>query len=346
MKKLFITGVVLCSAIILIGAQTGFAWIAYDGGCQNCHGTGFAALNTHGVPAHSASACTICHVISGDVPATSKCIVCHPAADPGVCPLIIAHPEPPQATCLGCHTALSGCSAPTTTTTVPTDCITIDPTSVTVNGVNDQTLDVIVTFTSPDVINIPPEELNELVINVDTTCAQYITINSSTINIGTAVTANLNITVQGDAPASECSIKVSDPTGVANPPLNCEASFTIISSPITTTTTVPITTTTIPQTDCTVTVTPSPAFLKLKSAFLRPVIRRIAIKGDGSNFEDYTAVSIEDIPIVIKLRTQNPEGLFALIVIPPRIFGRFEPGTKDVGVVTGSEFCSGTVEIE
>jgi hypothetical protein len=56
-------------------------------------------------------------------------------------------------------------------------------------------------------------------------------------------------------------------------------------------------------------------------------------------------VSIEDIPIVIPLRAQNPEGLFALMVIPPRIFG-FEPGTKDVGVVTGSEFCTGTVEIE
>jgi len=66
MKKLFITGVLLCSAIILIGAQTGFAWPTYDGGCQTCHGTGFAALNNHAVPAHAASACTICHVVSGD----------------------------------------------------------------------------------------------------------------------------------------------------------------------------------------------------------------------------------------------------------------------------------------
>ncbi len=47
MRKLFITGVLLCSAIILIGAQTGFAWNAYDGGCQTCHGTGFAALSNH-----------------------------------------------------------------------------------------------------------------------------------------------------------------------------------------------------------------------------------------------------------------------------------------------------------
>jgi hypothetical protein len=238
------------------------------------------------------------------------------------------------------------CAVTTTTTTVPEDCLTIDPTSVTVDGVNDETLDVVVTFTRTDVITIPPEELNELVIEVDTTCAQYITLNSSVINVNTTnVTATLNITVQGDAPASECSIKVSDPTGVATPPLNCTASFTIFSSP-TTTTTVPTTTTTVPETDCTVTVAPSPAFFRLKSALLRPVIRRIAITGDGSNFNRSTAVSIEDIPIVIPLRAQNPEGLIALIVIPPRIFGRFEPGEKEVGVVTGNEFCTGTVEIE
>jgi hypothetical protein len=75
------------------------------------------------------------------------------------------------------------------------------------------------------------------------------------------------------------------------------------------------------------------------------VIRRIAITGDGSNFTRSTAISIEDIPIVIRLRTQNPEGLYALMVIPPRLFG-FTPGEKEVGVVTGNEFCSGTVEIE
>jgi hypothetical protein len=215
-----------------------------------------------------------------------------------------------------------------------------------VDGVNDETLDVTVTFTRLDVINIPPDDLDKLVFDVDTTCAQYIVLNSSAVDVNTTnVTATLNITVQGDAPASECSIKVSDPESVATPPLNCTASFTIFSSP-TTTTTVPTTTTTVPETDCTVTVTPSPAFLKLKSALLRPVIRRIAITGDGSHFNHSTAVSIEDIPIVIVTRAQNPEGLFALMLIPPRIFGRFEPGEKEVGVVTGSEFCTGTVDIE
>jgi len=338
MRKLFITGVLLCSAIILIGAQTGFAWNAYDGGCQTCHGTGFAALNNHAVPAHAASACTICHVVSGDVPATSKCAGCHPAADPGLCPLITAHGNP--ASCLACHTTC----AVTTTTTVPADCITIDPTSVTVTG-EDETLDVAVTFTRTDILGATQEQIDKLVIEVDTTCAQYITINSSTVNIGaTEATADLNITVQGDAPESTCSIKISDPQSAFDPPLNCTASFTIFSSP-TTTTTVPTTTTTVPETECTVTVEPSPGFLKLKSALLRPVVRRIAIGSEDSNFTRYTAVSIQDIPIVIKLRTQSPGVLYALIVIPPKIFG-FEPGEKEVGVVTGSEFCTGTVDIE
>jgi hypothetical protein len=341
MRKLFITGVLLCSVIILIGAQTGFAWPLYDGGCMNCHGTGFAALNNHGVAAHAASACTICPVTTGAVPATSKCAGCHPAGDPGKCNLVNAAVHA-AASCTTCHA--TECAVTTTTTTVPEDCLTIEPDSVEVDGVNDETLDVVVTFTRTDIIELTPTEFDKLVIEVDTTCAQYITINSSTFNIGTAVTATLNITVQGDAPDSSCSIKVSDPEGIADPPLNCEASFTITQAP-TTTTTVPTTTTTVPQ-ECTVTVAPSPGFLKLKSALLRPVIRRIAIGSEDSNFENYTAVSIEDIPIVIKLRTQSPGVLYALIVIPPRIFGRFEPGEKEVGVVTGSEFCTGTVEIE
>jgi hypothetical protein len=230
---------------------------------------------------------------------------------------------------------------------VPEDCLTIAPDSVEVNGVDDETLDVVVTFTRTDILELTPTEFDKLVIEVDTTCAQYITLNGSpVINVNTTnVTATVNITVQGDAPASECSIVISDPEEVADPPLNCEASFSITQAP-TTTTTVPTTTTTVPETDCTVTVEPSPGFLNLKSGLLRPVIRRIAIGSEDSNFEDYTAVSFEDIPIVIKLRTQSPGVLYALIVIPPRIFGRFEPGEKEVGVVTGSEFCTGTVEIE
>jgi len=69
------------------------------------------------------------------------------------------------------------------------------------------------------------------------------------------------------------------------------------------------------------------------------------ITGENSNWDRTSAVSIEDIPIVIPLRKQ-PTKIYALIVIPSTLFGRFTPGEKEVGVVTGSEFCTGTVEIE
>jgi hypothetical protein len=38
--------------------------------------------------------------------------------------------------------------------------------------------------------------------------------------------------------------------------------------------------------------------------------------------------------------------MFALIVIPSTLFGRFTPGEKEVGVATGGEFCNGTVDIQ
>jgi hypothetical protein len=230
---------------------------------------------------------------------------------------------------------------------VPADCITIEPNAVEVSG-TDETLDVIVTFIRSDVIELTPTDLDKLVIDVDATCAQYITINSSTINIGaTEVTADLNITVQGTAPSSQCSIKVTDPEGVADPPLNCEATFTITQVPPTTTTTIPTTTTTtpttttIPEEECTVTVVST--ILPLRAGLL-PHVRRIVITGEGSNWDRTSAVSIEDIPIVIPLRVQ-PTKIYALIVIPSTLFGRFTPGEKEVGVATGAELCTGTVDI-
>jgi len=345
---LLITGVLLCSAIILIGAQTGFAWTTYEEGCQTCHGSGFSGLTPALHTIHTGQACTICHPgAGGNVPIPSaNCIVCHPIGNVGVCPLINAPAHAStQATCLGCHTAISGCQAPstttttaegTTTTTVPaTDCITIAPNSVTVSGTN-KTLDVTVTFTRTDIIGATQEQLDKLVIEVDTACAPYITINSSTVNIGTDnVTADLNITVQGDAPASTCSIKVSDPQSAFDPPLNCTATFTIFSSPTTTTTT-------IPQGECSVVAVDS--LLPLKAGLL-PRVRRISITGQNSNWNGTSAVSIEDIPILITLRAQNPEGLIALMVIPSTLTG-FQPGPKDIGVATGAEVCTGTVTIE
>jgi hypothetical protein len=247
--------------------------------------------------------------------------------------LITAHGNP--ASCLGCHTT---CAVTTTTTTVPEDCLTIEPTSVDAGA----TEDVVVTFTRLDVITIPQDDLEKLVIEVDTTCAQYITLNGSpVIDVNTTnVTATINITVQGDAPDSSCSIKVSDPEGIADPPLNCEASFSITQAP-TTTTTVPTTTTTIPEEECTVTVRST--FLPLNAGLL-PHVRRIEIIGEGSTWDRTSAVSIEDIRTVIPLRVQ-PTRIYALIVIPGTLFGRFTPGEKAVGVATGAELCTGTVEI-
>jgi hypothetical protein len=124
-------------------------------------------------------------------------------------------------------------------------CITIEPNSVTVSGA-DVDQDVVVTFTRTDITDVTQEQRDKLVIEVDDSCAQYITINSC---IGTdKITADVNITVKGTAPSSTCTIKVSDPQGAFDPPLNCEAPFTITQTQITTTIaptkTVPTTTTT------------------------------------------------------------------------------------------------------
>lgn len=330
MKKLFITGVLLCSAIILIGAQTGFAWTNVNQGClaEGCH----SATQLHGIPTHgfNTGGCANCH--EGGTPGknvlSSKCAGCHSGGE--ACPLI-ATPHGNPSSCLACHTdcatATTTTTAPTsTTTTVPADCITIEPNEVEVSG-TDKTLDVTVTFTRPDVINLPEEDLNKLVIEVDDSCAQYITVNSSTINIGeTAVTATANITVEGTAPSSQCSIKVSDPEGVADPPLNCEATFTITQKPIQ---------------ECSI-VSVQSTVLPLRAGLL-PAPRRIIIKGSGSNWDRTSVVSIEDINIIIPLRVQ-PTQINALIVIPSTLSG-FEPGTKEIAVTTGSEVCTGTVTI-
>ena len=80
-------------------------------------------------------------------------------------------------------------------------------------------------------------------------------------------------------------------------------------------------------------------------AGLLPHVRRIVITGENSNWDRTSAVSIEDIPIVIPLRVQ-PTNIYALMVIPSTLFGRFTPGEKTVGVATGAEVCTGTVIIQ
>jgi hypothetical protein len=123
MKKIITVCFILCAAIILVGAQTGFASPTYEGVCITCHGEGFSSpLHT----IHTGQACTICHPgTAGAIPIpSSNCIVCHPPANPGLCPLIndsragAAHGQ----TCLACHIDCN----PTTTCTY-----SISPTSKT-----------------------------------------------------------------------------------------------------------------------------------------------------------------------------------------------------------------------
>jgi plastocyanin len=103
------------------------------------------------------------------------------------------------------------------------------------------------------------------------------------------------------------------------------------------------TTTTVPAGECMIMSVKSTVF-PLRSGLL-PKVRRIVITGMNSNWDRSTAVSIEDIPIVIPLRVQ-PTKIDALIVIPSTLFGRFTPGEKEVGVATGADLCTGTVEIQ
>jgi hypothetical protein len=110
MKRNLLISVLLCSAIILIGAQTGFAWPTYEDGCQACHGSGFGTpLHT----IHTAQACTICHPgAAGALPIpTSNCLGCHTPNATNACPLIeTSHGNPPS--CLACHTDCTNSQPP------------------------------------------------------------------------------------------------------------------------------------------------------------------------------------------------------------------------------------------
>src|SRR5512137_2167834 len=79
------------------------------------------------------------------------------------------------------------------------------------------------------------------------------------------------------------------------------------------------------------------------NAGLLPHVRRIVITGENSNWDSSTAVSIEDIPVIIPLQVQ-PTKIIAFMVIPSTLTG-FMPGEKEVGVATGSELCNGRVYI-
>jgi hypothetical protein len=91
MNKTFITLALLCSAIILIGAQTGFAWTNVNQGClaSGCH----SAIQIHGVTAHGFSVgnCVVCHSgapAAGNVN-SSTCAGCHTPSATDACELIL-----------------------------------------------------------------------------------------------------------------------------------------------------------------------------------------------------------------------------------------------------------------
>jgi hypothetical protein len=263
--KTFLTSIFLiCAAILLVSPPAGFAYQNVNQGCLTCHPTA-AGTGLHTVAAHSS--CGTCH--TGGVPGqnvlSSACIVCHPrTGTKGLCPLIDApvHAST-KATCLGCHstdcapattttivtpttTSTAGELTPTTTTTTPepttttttapaTNCITIEPNEVTVDGILNKNVDITATFTRTDLIEqgITMADLETLIVSTDSACLNYITVNSSSVNyeIGnTQITATIPITVKGNAPTVQCKIVVEDPQKIATPPLNCEATFNIISA--------------------------------------------------------------------------------------------------------------------
>ena len=365
MQKILLTGALIFAAVLLTTAQVSFAYSTVEGGCLTCH-TNFAngAGTGHSEHASASVACSSCHgATPGSTPISpSKCVVCHPQGNPGQCNLVnfASHPN---ATCLGCHTSCAPTTTTTaavttttttaestttttisdnsttttttvetTTTTIPdnsTACLILAPNSVNV-GADNVTVDVNVSFTRTDIINLPPSDLAKLVVAVDTSCAQYITINSVTIvdNSTSQVVAVVNITVKGNAPSSQCSISVTDPQNVATPPVDCQATFTIN------------------QTgggECSV-VSVEPAFeLCPLKAGLIPRFRRIIITGENSNWNRTSAISIQNIRTIIQVRVA-PTEIHAIMLIPSTLLG-FEPGDKAVTVTTGAEVCQGMVTI-
>jgi len=217
---------------------------------------------------------------------------------------------------------------PATTTTVPPDAclVTFAPNTVEVSG-TDKTVDVTATFKKHEISTDP--DVGNLVVVVNTSCASYITINSVTgiIVDNATATAVLNITVKGDAPSTQCTINASYGSDVIDPPVTCEASFTITQTA---------------QQGCLV-ASVEPALLPLYAGYLFPRIRGIVITGQNSNWDRTSAVSIEGIRIIVPGRI-DPTVIHATITIPGIWFG-FVPGEKAVSVATGAEVCKGKVTI-
>ncbi len=133
--------VVLCLAVAFLFPNSGGTWPTVDqGGCLDCHGDNpFPDGALHVI--HDGQSCEICHLITGDTPASSACIVCHPMGDPGECPLVDFHDPDMGADCLSCH---DNCAPEETTTTTTADVettttTTMEETTTTTTAVVDTT---------------------------------------------------------------------------------------------------------------------------------------------------------------------------------------------------------------
>ncbi len=119
MKKPIALLFCLCVSLAVFCPGIVMANPTVDASCQACHDASFGEGGLHTI--HTGQDCTICHVATGDTPASSKCIVCHPVGDPGLCPLANAH----GSSCLECHTDCAAgpevAIAPATVTLQPGD---------------------------------------------------------------------------------------------------------------------------------------------------------------------------------------------------------------------------------
>jgi hypothetical protein len=103
-----------------------------DTGCTVCHDSSFGDGSLHDI--HTGQDCEICHETTGDSPAASTCVVCHPVGDPGACNLVNFH-DPAVADCLMCHPDCEEEPTTTTTTDVSTTTTTADVTTTTTTPV-------------------------------------------------------------------------------------------------------------------------------------------------------------------------------------------------------------------
>ena len=127
----------LCLAVAFIIPKIGTSNSLVDNdGCLVCHDAAFPSGDLHST--HSTFDCSICHVVTGDTPASSMCIVCHPSGDPGKCELVLFH-DPGLADCLTCHPDCDEEPTTTTTTDVSTTTTTADVTTTTTTPVTTTT---------------------------------------------------------------------------------------------------------------------------------------------------------------------------------------------------------------